>query len=211
MRTRNKVVIATIMFVMSFISVVSAKAAPPPYMFGASDRGQVVHIAINYIALDSLSVHNANHSPMPQGHAAPAPAENSAPSPGSRIGTLTVERLGRNIGVYEGESMDSMDRGGERFSFSGFNQGNTSIIGHNRGRHNGFFDFVRGLQQGDILTLYMGGVTRSYAVYHISTITDTDFSPLMDFGGDRLTLVTCLEYQRNMRRIAVALAVSSYT
>jgi LPXTG-site transpeptidase (sortase) family protein len=122
---------------------------------------------------------------------------------GDFIGRLTVAKTGRVINIYEGESMASMDKGGGRFSFSGFNNGNTAIIGHNRGQA-GFFIFVKDLRENDILTLDMGGVIKTYAVTYMYTVSYSDFSPLLQYGDNRLTLVTCLEYQQNMRRIAVA-------
>ena len=103
--------------------------------------------------------------------------------------------------------MSAMDFGAGHFSFSGLNSGNTALIGHNRGSRNGFFSFVRLLQEGDIITLEAGGITRSYAVAMVYYVDETDFSPLMQFGDNRLTLVTCREYHRAQRRIAVAFAV----
>ena len=101
--------------------------------------------------------------------------------------------------------MNAMDFGVGHFSFTGLNVGNTGLIGHNRGRSNGFFDFVRLLEYGDILTLEAGGVTRLYSVAMHFIICETDFDPLMQFGDNRLTLVTCVEYQQNKRRIVVLL------
>ena len=126
---------------------------------------------------------------------------------GDVIGRLTVERLGRTINVIAGATMEAMDFGAGHFSFTGLNTGNTGLIGHNRGSTNGFFSFVRDLREGDILTLETGGIVRRYSVAMLYIVDDTDFSPLMQFGDNRLTLVTCVEYQRNQRRIAVAFAL----
>jgi LPXTG-site transpeptidase (sortase) family protein len=126
---------------------------------------------------------------------------------GDRIGVLTVERLGRRINVIAGATMSAMNIGGGHFSFSGLNSGNTALIGHNRGSTNGFFSFVRLLREGDIITLEAGGIVRSYAVAMVYYVEESDFSPLMQFGDDRLTLVTCREYFRSQRRIAVAFSV----
>jgi len=98
-----------------------------------------------------------------------------------------------------------MNHGGGHFSFTGLNNGNTGVVGHNRGR-SGFFIFVKDLREGDILTLEAGGVTRSYTVTMVYTVDESDFSPLLQYGDDRLTLVTCVENQRNLRRVAVAIA-----
>ena len=125
---------------------------------------------------------------------------------GDRIGTLTVPRLNRRVNVIAGATMSAMDFGAGWFSFTGLNSGNTALIAHNRGSA-GFFSFVRLLQEGDIITLEAGGIIRSYAVAMVYYIEETDFSPLMQFGDNRLTLVTCREYHRSQRRVAVAFAV----
>jgi len=81
------------------------------------------------------------------------------------------------------------------------------LLNHNRGRTNGFFSFVRQLQEGDLITLEMGGITRTYVVMNVFIVEETDFSPMQDFGDNRLTLVTCVEYRPRYRRIAVALEI----
>jgi len=101
---------------------------------------------------------------------------------GERIGVLTIQRHNRSINVYEGETMRNMDFGAGRFTFSGANSGNTALIGHNRGRSNGFFSFVRTLQEGDTIALDMNGITRNYAITHSFIVHETDFTPLMEFG-----------------------------
>jgi LPXTG-site transpeptidase (sortase) family protein len=144
------------------------------------------------------------------GHFRPGSAYNNSAhgyNYGERIGTLTVERLGRTVNVIAGATMEAMDFGAGHFSFSGLNQGNTALIGHNRGARTGFFSFVRLLQDGDIITLEAGGIVRSYAVAMVYYVDETDFSPLAEFNDTRLTLVTCREYHRTQRRIAVAFAV----
>ena len=103
--------------------------------------------------------------------------------------------------------MEAMDYGAGHFSFTGLNVGNTGLIGHNRGLRNGFFSFVRELREGDILILEAGGITRRYSVAMLYIVHESDFSPLAEFGDNRLTLVTCVEYRRNYRRIAVAVAI----
>ena len=126
---------------------------------------------------------------------------------GDVIGVLTVERLGRSVNVIAGATMEAMDFGAGHFSFTGLNFGNTGLIGHNRGRNNGFFDFVRHLREGDVLTLEAGGIIRSYAVSMVYIIDAYDFAPLMQFGDNRLSLITCVEYRQNQRRVAVAIEV----
>jgi len=157
---------------------------------------------------DSQRIENSVHSV----HFAPNRASPITATPegyvyGETIGVLTVERLGRSVNIIAGATMEAMDLGAGHFSFTGLNSGNTALIGHNRGRSNGFFDFVRHLQEGDILTLEAGGITRSYAVSMMHTICYSDFSALVQFNDHRLSLVTCAEGQRTKRLVAVAIAV----
>lgn len=166
-----------VLIIVSSLNVLAASL--PPYGFGASE---------NTIHLDM------------QG-------SNTLISQGDFLGTLRVHRLNKVINIYEGETMSNMDKGGGRFSFSGLNQGNTAIIGHNRGRTNGFFIFVKDLREGDLLTLKAGSITRTYAVSMVYTIDETDFNPLLQFSDNRLTLVTCVENVPSLRRIAVAIEV----
>lgn len=126
---------------------------------------------------------------------------------GEFLGVLEVQRLNRRVNVYGGATMSAMDKGAGHFSFTGLDGGNTGLIGHNRGRTNGFFGFVRLLQEGDIITLTRGDTVRTFVVSHSFIVDETDFSPLQQFGDNRLTLVTCVEYQRSQRRIAVALEI----
>jgi len=125
---------------------------------------------------------------------------------GDFIGVLTVERLGKTVNVFAGATPNAMDSGAGHFSFTGLNHGNTGLVGHNRGRA-GFFSFVRELREGDVLTLEAGGIVRSYAVSMVYVIDEDDFSPLLQFSDNRLTLVTCVENRRGQRRVAKALEI----
>lgn len=162
---------------------------PPPYAFGGGERA--VHINNN--AATPTNTQSTHINTVSHGY-----------EYGAHLGVLTVERLGRTVNVYGGATMEAMDYGAGHFSFTGLNYGNVGLIGHNRGARNGFFSFVRLLQDGDIIHLDMGGVVRTYEVFMRTTVYDNDFSPLQQFGDNRLTLVTCVEYVRNQRRIVVA-------
>jgi LPXTG-site transpeptidase (sortase) family protein len=157
-------------------------ASLPSYSFGRRDAESVVHLDPRIPNVRSFY----NYSDI--------------------IGSLVVERLGRRVDVIAGATTEAMNHGAGHFSFTGLNQGNTGLVGHNRGR-NDFFDFVRHLREGDILILEVGGIVRSYVVSALYIVDETDFRPLMQFGDNRLTLITCLENQPNRRRVAVALAI----
>ena len=190
-------------------------AAIPSYGFGRRDEyavhldtrsptvsGRVIHFDPRHVGeFDSRVIHTNPRYPVISA------VNDESYVYNERIGRLTVERLNRNINVYAGATMWAMDRGAGHFSFTGINQGNTGLVGHNRGRRNGFFIFVQNLREGDILTLNAGGVERQYAVTKVFEVDEYDNTPLMQFGDNRLTLVTCVEYRPSLRRIAVAIEI----
>ena len=186
-------VVSALLALATPVSVLANR--PPPYAFGGGER--VIHFNEN----------TASHSNSSNSHSQTA-THISTMNPdyeyGAFLGVLTVERLGRTVRIYGGATMESMDFGAGHFSFTGLNYGNVGLIGHNRGARNGFFSFVRLLQYGDILTLDMGGIVRTYEVFMRTIVYETDFSPLQQFGCNRITLVTCVEYVRNQRRIVSA-------
>ena len=170
--------------------------AMPPYGFGvAGSNADAVHINMsmeNSCSRDAVHMNIGAFGAMQQ----------SIPRSSERIGTLTIPS-GRQIGVFAGESMRSMDLGAGHFSDTGLNFGNTSLIGHNRGRA-GFFSFVKDLHTGQTLTLEAGGVTKTYVVAEMHRIHATQTDLLMHFGDSRLTLFTCWENARDYRRVVVA-------
>ena len=180
--------IIALLAAMMLATPTTAHASLPPSVFGAQNGG-AVHM--NPQGISGSTLHFAGNNSFTEGE---------------RIGVLTVPRLNRVVNVYEGETLRNMDFGAGRFSFTGANWGNTALIGHNRGS-NGFFSFVRHLQDGDILTLDMNGITRTYAVISVFIIDETDLTSLMDFRDTRLTLVTCVEYRPQYRRVAKLLEV----
>ena len=184
----RKIIAAILLLGVAFaITTKPAMAARPPYSFGGGER--VVHINDNAVPSGAVPSH-VNTVPQDYEY-------------GSFLGVLTVERLNWTINVYGGATLEAMESGAGHFSFTGLNEGNVGLIGHNRGRA-GYFSFVRLLNVGDIITLDMGGTVRTYQVTMTSIVDETDFTYLQQYGTNRLTLVTCLENVRNQRRVAVA-------
>lgn len=193
-RSKKKAVLLGIL--MTAMLTVSARAAHamPPYGFGASGDGNAaVHI-------DSGGVNNLDVVYMDISEMS-AVSQNMAQN-GERIGTLTIPS-GKQIGVFGGESMESMSKGGAHFSATGLNFGNTAIIGHNRGSA-GYFGFVKELSEGQTVTLEASGVMKSYIVAEMRKIHKTETDLLMQFGDSRLTLLTCWEGERDYRRVIIA-------
>ena len=181
------------------VTTVSSQTAyaMPPYGFGAAGgNADTVHMEINISNTNNRYPVHIDISVLGTG-------QQNIPRNSERIGTLTIPS-GRQIGVFGGESMRSMDKGAAHFSDTGLNFGNTALIGHNRGRSNGFFSFVKELQTGQILTLEANGATKTYVVAEMHKIHATDTELFTHFGDSRLSLFTCWEGEREYRRVVVA-------
>jgi sortase A len=108
------------------------------------------------------------------------------------MGRLSIEKIGKTIKVYEGDSLENMKKGIGHFDYTSAWDGNVGFAGHNRGA-SAYFSFVKSLSTGDILTYSTPYGTRSYAIYSKEQISETDYSGLAWSAENILTLITCVE------------------
>ena len=181
-------VVGVLLALASPMSVLANR--PPPSPFGGGERAIHINENTNGAGTDGTQHSHTHTSTVSQSY-----------EYGAFLGTLAIERLGHTVRIYGGATMEAMDFGAAHFSFTGLHYGNVGLIGHNRGSRNGFFSFVRLLQYGDIVRLDVGGGVRTFEVFMKTIVDETDFSSLQQFGDNRLTLVTCVEYVRNQRRV----------
>ncbi len=108
------------------------------------------------------------------------------------IGKLQIPRLDLKVTVYEGETNESMKKGVGHFTFTSAWDGNVGIAGHNRGSS----DYLNGiwkLKNGDEVIYTTKYGKRTYEVYSIEKISDTDYSLLNWSDRNIITLITCVE------------------
>jgi len=142
--------------------------------------------------------------------AAPAPSgvaalfiprlERSAPIFTSRLseGSWDVSLIGQNVGHLQGTS--ELNEGG-----------NIVLAAHvelRDGRPGAFFGLER-LQEGDELALFLDGQVRRFRISRIYNTVPTDLNPIRPTIANRLTLITCDDYDflsnaYNSRIIVVA-------
>ena len=196
-KQKFKIVLSTVVLITTMTTCSAPAFALPSYGFGAvNNDSNAVHIDMNK---NNISNRDAIHIDI----ATINFAQQNTPRNGEHIGVLTIPS-GKQIGVFAGESMQSMDNGSAHFSDTGLNFGNTVLIGHNRGRSNGFFIFVKDLQVGQRLTLEANGITKTYVVAEMYKIHATDTELLMQFQDSRLSLLTCWEDEKDYRHAVIA-------
>lgn len=123
------------------------------------------------------------------------------------IGRLKIPSIGVNVKVYETESLESLAKGAGHFKSTSCWDGNVGIAGHNRGVTN-HFGQIHTLSAGDQITYTTKLGTRTYEVFFVGQISETDFSRLGRTNENQITLITCVRDVRDMRWCVQAREVS---
>lgn len=114
------------------------------------------------------------------------------------IGKLSIPKLNISIRVYEGESLASLKKGAGHFTFTSAWTGNVALAAHNRGV-NAYFGQIHTLKAGDRITYTTPYGARTYAVFFVGQIRETDFSRLGQTADNIITLITCVRDAPAMR------------
>ena len=111
---------------------------------------------------------------------------------------LRIPSLGLSVKVYEDESLESLAKGAGHFKSTSCWDGNVGLAGHNRGVAN-HFGQIHTLENGDKITYTTKLVTRTYEVFYVGQIKETDFSRLGRTSENMITLITCVRNVPEMR------------
>jgi len=114
------------------------------------------------------------------------------------IGTLSIPRLNISGKVYEDESLENLSRGIGHLRFTSAWDGNAGFAAHNRGA-SVIFGEIHTLRNGDriVYTTKLG--TRTYEVFFVGQINETDFSRLERTSENLVTLITCVRDRPELR------------
>ncbi len=119
------------------------------------------------------------------------------------LGTISIPSLGITATVKPDETMSYSV--GHISSTSAWN-GNVGICGHNRGASVVIGD-IKDLDVGDIITYSTDLGTRTYAVTVVTQISNTDWSYLTATTDNRITLITCVEDNSDLRWVVQAVEI----
>ena len=114
------------------------------------------------------------------------------------LGRMKIPALGLSVKVYEDESLESLAKGAGHFKSTSCWDGNVGLAGHNRGVAD-HFGQIHTLDYGDRITYTTKLGTRTYEVFYVGKIDETDFSRLDRTSENIITLITCVRNDRDMR------------
>ncbi len=112
--------------------------------------------------------------------------------------SLTISKIGvRNV-VFDGTSNNSLAKGIGHFTETSKWDGNVALASHNRGS-NAYFGDIHTLVNGDKIKYTTKQGTRTYEVYNVYRISETDMTPLSYSDDNILTLITCVRNESELR------------
>ena len=123
------------------------------------------------------------------------------------VGKISIPELNiKNYYVWEGETTASMRKGVGHFTNTSVWDGNVGICGHNRGATY-TIGSIKDLDPGDKITYTTSQGTRTYAVEMVTTIRNDDWSYLDSTADNRITLITCVAGNADLRWCVQAVEV----
>lgn len=119
---------------------------------------------------------------------------------GEIIGYITIESIGLEKAlIADGSDTETIGKYVGHFKESSYLDGNVCLCSHNRGSKAAYFGKLKNLSEGDIITYITKYETKEYVVTEIKKIEETDISVLNQTEDNRITLITCVQDQRNLR------------
>ena len=112
------------------------------------------------------------------------------------IATLEIPSIKFKDIVISGTTEDSLAQGIGLFEHSNILEGNVCLAGHNSSR---FFANLKNVKQGDIIKYSSCLGNKEYKINKIKKIEETDWSMLDDTTDNRITIITCIKGQSNLR------------
>lgn len=117
----------------------------------------------------------------------------------SVIGVIKIEKINFEGIIYEGTSLDTLEKGIGHFENSPYMNGNACFAGHNT---NQFWAKLHTLKNGDKITYISFLGTKEYQVNNIKEISETDWTLLKNTDENLVTLITCIK-DKPFKRLCV--------
>lgn len=120
------------------------------------------------------------------------------------IGYISIEKIGlEKAPIADGTENKIINKYVGHFKETAYLDGNVCLCSHNRGSKAAYFGELKKLTNGDEIIYITKYETKKYEVQEIKIIEETDFSILEQTEENKITLITCVENQKNLRLCVV--------
>lgn len=113
---------------------------------------------------------------------------------------LEIPCINLRADIKEGTTKEIMDDYIGHFEDTKIENGNIGLAAHNRGYKNNYFENIKNLKEGDKIYYNHNNYEKEYTVEKHIIIKDTDWTNLEDTIENTITLITCVENQKEYRR-----------
>lgn len=113
---------------------------------------------------------------------------------------IQISKINLDAPILEGTEKEVLRRGVGHFENTGIWYGNVCLAAHNRGYKYNYFQEIKRLEIGDIITYQTEYGIKQYEVTANEIIKETNLSVLQNTKENKLTLITCEENKREYRR-----------
>lgn len=116
------------------------------------------------------------------------------------IGYITIKDLGiEKAPIADGTDNKTIGKYVGHFEDTSYLEGNVCLCSHNRGSNAAFFENLKNAKNGMEIEYITKYETKKYEISEIKKIEETDLTVLNPTEDNRITLITCVENQRNLR------------
>ena len=116
------------------------------------------------------------------------------------IGYITIKELGiEKAPIADGTDNKTIGKYVGHFENTSYLDGNVCLCSHNRGSKAAFFENLKNSEKGMEIEYTTKYETKKYEISEIKKIEETDLTVLNPTEDNRITLITCVENQRNLR------------
>lgn len=141
------------------------------------------------------------------------PAEKAKLKDGN-LGLLTISKIGLSVNVFEStttDTVDAMKNGVAHFPNTSAWDGAVGLSSHNVNYDGsaGYFYNLHKLKEGDYISYMTAFGERIYQATSVTTIADSDWSPLSYSEENKIVLITCITGQPQNRLCVQAIEVKS--
>jgi len=117
---------------------------------------------------------------------------------------IKISKINLDAPILEGTEKEILRRAVGHFENTPIWNGNICLAAHNRGYKYNYFQEIKKLEIGDVITYQTENGERNYKVISNEIIDETDWSAIQDTKENKLTLITCEENKRECRRCVQA-------
>ena len=120
---------------------------------------------------------------------------------------IQISKINLDAPILEGTGKEILRRGVGHFENSGIWNGNVCLAAHNRGYKYNYFQEIKKLEIGDVITYQTEFGERNYQVVTNEIIIETDWSKIENTKENKITLITCEENKKEYRRCVQAIEI----